>query len=102
MRWLHGIADMMDMILSRLQELVMDRRPGVLQSMGSQRVGHYWATELNRTEPEQKEILFGSEINQGQIKNAIISYVKTFETSAFAYDMLTDLVSNGEQKILFI
>ena len=25
------------------------RRPGVLQSMGSQWVGHYWATELNST-----------------------------------------------------
>ena len=25
-------------------------RPGVLQSMGLQRVGHYWATELNKTE----------------------------------------------------
>ena len=28
-------------------ELVMDRRPGVLWFMGSQRVGHDWATELN-------------------------------------------------------
>ena len=27
------------------------RRPGVLQFMGSQRVGHNWATELNWTEP---------------------------------------------------
>ena len=27
--------------------LVMDRRPGVLQSMGSQRVIHDWVTELN-------------------------------------------------------
>ena len=26
-------------------------RPGVLQSMGSQRVGHDWVTELNWTEP---------------------------------------------------
>ena len=26
-------------------------RPGVLRSMGSQRVGHDWATELNWTEP---------------------------------------------------
>ena len=29
-------------------------RPGVLQFMGSQRVGHDWATELNWTEPEWK------------------------------------------------
>ena len=29
--------------------MVMDRRPGVLQSMESPRVGHDWATELNWT-----------------------------------------------------
>ena len=44
MTWLDGITGSTDVNLSELRELVMDRRPGMLRFMGSQRVGHDWAT----------------------------------------------------------
>ena len=40
MRLVDGVTYSMNMSLSKLQEMVKDREPGVLQSMGTQRVKH--------------------------------------------------------------
>ena len=47
MRWLDGITDSMDISMSKLCVLVMDRDAWSVQSMGSQWVEHDWVTELN-------------------------------------------------------
>ena len=73
MRWLNGLSNGMNMSLSKLQKLVMDRRPVMLQSMGLQRVRQDWATELNWTElrvglqnsPESIKYLVGHIVPSG-------------------------------------
>ena len=50
MRWLDGFTDSWTWVWVNLGSLWWTGRPGVLRFMGSQRVGHDWASELNWTD----------------------------------------------------
>ena len=45
-RWLDGITDLMDIAWTSFWSWWRTGKPGMLQYMGSQRVGHNWMTEL--------------------------------------------------------
>ena len=75
MRRLDGITDSMDMSLSELQEIVKDRKPGMLQFIESQRVGHDWATEWQPVERTFRKIPVAASLES----NFHVSWVETQE-----------------------
>ena len=46
-RWLDGITNQWTWVWANSRSWWWTGRPGILQSIGSQRVGHNWVTELN-------------------------------------------------------
>ena len=66
MRWLHSFTDLMDMHLSRVQEIVENR--GILQSMGLQRVRYNLATE-QQEQPDKYTMSMIEETKNGVYGN---------------------------------
>ena len=67
MRWLYGITDLMDMSLSKLQEMVMDREAQCAAVMGSQKVGHNEMIELMNMEKSFQSIFHNDISEHGRI-----------------------------------
>ena len=57
----------------RMWKLIRTGRPGVLQFMGSQRIGHNWATELNWTELQRNNWIRGLHLKNQLGENCKIS-----------------------------
>ena len=74
MIWLVGITDTMDMNFGNLREMVRDRRPGALQSMGSQRIRHDWEIKQQQhdqvTEEEKALMWLHTDIHSMQQRSA--------------------------------
>ena len=73
MRWLDGITDSVDMSLSKLQELLTDGKPDVLQSMGLQKLD-ITAIELNSSFQRNTDLSLRLLLND--IKGGIIPQLK--------------------------
>ena len=96
MRWLDGISDSVDMNLSKLSEKMEDRKPGMLQFMVSQRVGHDLATEQqqqNNVNPARLSFRFDGEIKSFPDKQKL----REFSTTKPALQQITKGSSLGRK-----
>ena len=73
MKWLDGLTDLIDMWFEQAPGVGEGQESDVLWPMGSQRVGHDWATEPTDTLKLSIYILFN--IQTALLKVAVLQYL---------------------------
>ena len=76
-RWLVGITDWCTCVWASCRSWWWTGKPGVLRFMGSQRVGHDWATELSLFDPLS---ILPQNAAKGQTKNWTLMLEKSLES----------------------
>ena len=89
MRWLDGITGSMHMSLS-MWSWWWTGKPSMLQSMGSQRVRHDWATELNWNKPLVLHCRYS--------ESSAHPYVSQFTSVQFSHSVVSDFLKPHESK----
>ena len=69
MRWLNGITDSLDMSLSRLWEIVKDRKAWHAAVHGVTKCRHYWATEQQQLKFSTQGLVLGKTQKEQYPKN---------------------------------
>ena len=99
MRWMDGVINSMDMSLSKLRRCWRTGNPGVLQSMGLQKVGQDWVTELTEL---SFYLSFSTSpgIPQGLVRRVDYSYQNFTDTNMQCSSMIFSVLTQHVHTIL--
>jgi len=90
MRWLDSLMDSMDMSPSKLQEIVKDREPGMLQCMGLQRVRQDLMTE------EEQQQIGRDSWNSSLVDSPFLQMVKLASQRFYQLGLSTEVRERGQ------